>query len=85
MESIFEMGTTVRHSRFIKYLLKSSFDLFERNELVDFQESIKLVYQGSKTSPKDCELLNLAIVKDKSSFKSIMNDLGDVEPDYLYF
>ena len=85
MDSIFEMGTTARHGKLLKYLARSTFELFEKNELVDFQESVKLVYYGSKKSPKDCELISVDSIDDKVKFKDIMNDLGDVEPDYMHF
>jgi len=85
MDNIFEMGTTVRHGRLLQYLAKSTFDLFARGDLEYFQESVKLVYYGSKKSPKNCELIGVDSIDDKIKFKDIMNDLGDVEPDYMLF
>jgi hypothetical protein len=87
MDNIFEMGTTARHWKLLRYLAKSTFDLFERNELEDFSESSSLVYYGDKCrAPVNCELVNISCVDDITDFKhSVINDLEFVVPDYMYF
>ena len=87
MDNIFEMGTTARHGRLLNYLVKATFELFEKNELINFSESASLVYYGDKKRvPQNCELVDISIIDDIIDFKEeIMNDLGVVGPDYMYF
>ena len=48
MDNIFEMGTTARHGRLLNYLIRSTFELFEKKELINFSESSSLVYYGNR-------------------------------------
>jgi len=59
MSSIMEMGTTARHGRLLDYLVKSTFELFEKKEIVNFSESSSLVYWGSKKQPHSCNLVDV--------------------------
>ena len=92
MDNIFGMGTTVRHGRLLGLLENSILNLFFEKKIEHFSESVKLVYYGNKKrAPGNCELVcvdNIICVdniKGELEFKDIMNDLGDVEPDYMHF
>ena len=86
MDNIFEMGTTARHGRLLNYLIKSTIDLFERKELINFSESSSLVYYGNKKEIDLCELVNLNEVQNIQKFREdIMAELNVVTPDYMHF
>jgi len=86
MENIFQMGTTARHGKLLNYLVRATSELIEEKKLEDFSESVSLVFYGNrKRAPQNCELVDIAIIDNVTDFKEIMNDLGVVEPDYMYF
>jgi Uma2 family endonuclease len=86
MNNIFEMGTTARHGRLLDYLIKSTFELFERKQLINFSESSSLVYYGNKKEADLCELVNLNEVHDIQKFiDDIMGELNIITPDYMHF
>ena len=87
MDNIFEMGTTARHGRLLNFLTKSTIELFMQNELIDFSDSSSLVYYGNKKrAPQNCELVDISNIDNINKFKKeIINDLGYVDPDYMYF
>ena len=86
MDNLFEMGTTARHRRLLDYLIKSTIELFEKKELINFSESSSLVYYGNKREKNLCELVNLEEVADKKDFKAnVMGELNIVTPDYMHF
>ena len=87
MENIFEMGTTARHGKLLNYLIRSTSELIAKKEIEDFSESVSLVYYGNKKrAPQNCELVDISSIDNITNFKEeIMNDLGVVEPDYMYF
>jgi len=86
MNNIFEMGATERHGRLLSYLESSTNKLFERKELINFSESVSLVYYGSnKKEVELCKLVNISDIKDVKKFIENMGDLSIVTPDYMHF
>ena len=86
MSSIMEMGTTARHGRLLDYLVKSTFELFEKKEIVNFSESSSLVYWGSKKQPHSCNLVDVKKIPDTDDFmKETINLLALTTPDYMHF
>ena len=87
MDNIFGLGTTVRHGKLLNCLIRSTSELILRKEVEDFSESVSLVYYGNrKRSPQNCDLVDISIIDNMSYFREeVMNDLGIVEPDYMYF
>jgi hypothetical protein len=88
-DNIFEMGATIRHGRLLNYLIKSTFELFEKKELEFFQESAALVYYGEYKEPELLKLVDAADIQDIDDvnyFKEVvMPSLKYVTPDYMYF
>ncbi|MCL2095347.1 MAG: Uma2 family endonuclease [Oscillospiraceae bacterium] len=86
MNNIFETGTTARHGRLLDYLIKSTFELFEKKEIINFSESSSLVYYGNKKELSLCELVNLDDITNTEKFtEDVMGELNIVTPDYMHF
>ncbi|MCL2098939.1 MAG: Uma2 family endonuclease [Oscillospiraceae bacterium] len=86
MENIFEMGTTARHRRLLDFLVKATFELFVKKEVINFSESSSLVYYGNKKEPDSCELVNLDTLQNTHKFtEDIIGDLNFITPDYMHF
>ena len=86
MSIIMEMGATARHGRLLDYLAKSTFEWFERKQLINFSESASLVYWGKKQNPHSCNLVNIKEISDTDDFlKDTINMLDFTVPDYMHF
>jgi len=86
MNNIFEMGTTARHRRLLDYLIKSTIELFEKKEIINFSESSSLVYYGNKKEMSLCELVDIREIQDIQKFReNVMGELNIVTPDYMHF
>ena len=86
MESVFEFGTTARHGRLLDFLVKSVFDLFLANKLINFSESSSLGYYGDIKDLLSCSLIDVTEIQNSDLFLSdTINYLRFVTPDYMHF
>ena len=84
MDNILQMSATKRHGLITKLLNSATVNLLFNDELIDFSESVSLVYYGTKKSLDSCRLITAEELEEELT-DDIIYELNYVVPDYMYF